>query len=529
MAEPLDFSPRQRGREPLILLVMVLLIAAAGLVYELSIAAVASYLLGDSVQQFSLIIGVYLSALGLGAYLSKFIEEDLAGAFVNVELSAAILGGLSAPGLFLAFSFTGSFQLVLYCTVILVGTLVGLELPLLIRILERHVVFKDLIAQSLTFDYAGALLGSLGFSLFLIPQLGLTRASIVCGALNALIGLLSTWVLPRLTKAPAKTFWAARVRSAVVLCGLLGAIPFANDVLAYSEQMIYPGRVLYREQSTYQRIVLAEGARENQFELFLNGNLQFSSQDEVRYHEALVHPAFLETPSPRRVLIGGGGDGLAAREVLRWSSVEKVVLVDLDPQMTALSDSYPPLNELNRASLKDPRVRIVNQDAMQFLRETQEDPFDIALLDFPDPSNYAVGKLYSTSFYRFLRKHLAETGTAVVQASSPLLARKTFWCTVATLDAAGFQTRPYHTLVPSFGEWGFVLAKRSPFSAPLDNMLVSPSPGDRAVPPFETLNPESLRDMFTFPADMARLPTDTNTLGTQRLVQYYLSEWSQVN
>src|SRR5687768_17678917 len=156
---------------------MVLVIATAGLVYELVMAAVASYVLGDSVKQFSIVIGVYLSALGLGAYLSRFVTSRLALTFVDVELSAALLGGLSAPGLFLAFSFTNAFRLVLYSIVLLVGVLVGLELPLLIRILRQRLAFEELIAKALTYDYAGALIGSLAFSLLLVPTIGLVHTS----------------------------------------------------------------------------------------------------------------------------------------------------------------------------------------------------------------------------------------------------------------------------------------------------------------------------------------------------------------
>src|SRR5690606_22559731 len=178
-AKQAGWPPGGDGAPPTVnapaILGMVLVIATAGLVYELVIAAVASYVLGDSIRQFSLIIGVYLSALGLGAYLSRSIETRLALSFIDVELGAALIGGFSAPLLLLVFSFSSAFQVVLYSVVVLVGVLVGLELPLLIRILERDFEFKDLIAKALTFDYAGALLGSLAFSLLLVPKLGLAR------------------------------------------------------------------------------------------------------------------------------------------------------------------------------------------------------------------------------------------------------------------------------------------------------------------------------------------------------------------
>lgn len=504
---------------------MVLVIATAGLVYELCMAAVASYLLGDSVRQFSLIIGVYLSALGLGAYLSQYIATRVAETFVYVELSAALLGGLSAPLLFATFALTDAFALVLYGFVVLVGTLVGLELPLLIRLLERNYSLKQLVAQALTFDYAGALLGSLGFSLFLVPHLGLAQSSVVCGLLNALVGLASTWVLPALPSVSSSAHGssseprqgtglrAARRKAWVVVVGLLAFLPFAERCLEWSEQHQYPGRVTHSETSQYQRIVIVEQSNDH-FSLFLNGHLQFDSTDEQLYHVALTAPALAVTPTPHRVLVGGGGDGLAVRELLTWPGVERVVVVDLDPAITDLAKHHSALSRLNRQSLHDPRVQVINADAMTWLSETDH-VFDVVILDFPDPSNYALGKLYSEQFYSRVLPRLAEDGTLAVQASSPLLARTTFWCTVHTLQAVGFHAVPYHRLVPSFGEWGFVLARRRAFEPPLP-------------PSSAFVETDAWHAWFTFPEDMAEVPTDTNRINTQKLVAYYLNEWGRL-
>jgi spermidine synthase len=514
-----------------LLLLMVLVIATAGLVYELSIATVASYLLGDSVRQFSLIIGVYLSALGAGAYLSRHIEQAVSRVFVHVELSAALVGGMSAPALFIAHAHVQAFQVCLFCWVIVVGTLVGLELPLLIRILERHLSFKDLIARTLTFDYAGALAGSVAFSLFLVPELGLIQTSVVCGLLNAAVGLGSTWLLPRLTGEGTKAFGAARLLSLLVLAVLVLTLIGSDRILQYSESKVYAGRIVKSEQSQYQRLVVTEFPDQH-FELFLNGNLQFSSQDERLYHEALVHPALMASraisrarvsardQAPElRVLVGGGGDGLAIREVLKWP-VQEVVLVDLDPAVTSLAKGYPPLRELNRGSMTDPRVRVVNQDAMRWVAESDLH-FDIVLLDFPDPSNYSLGKLYSTRFYRSVAARLSDIGVIAVQASSPLFAQKTFWCTVETLKDAGLKVLPYHAYVPSFGEWGFVLASRRPLAAPELELLPTPAPS------LAFLSQETLPPLFEFSKGLGPVAVASNQLNTQRLVHYYLEEWGR--
>ena len=168
-----------------VLFLNVLIIATCGLVYELLAGTLASYVLGDSVTQFSLIIGIYLFALGVGAWLSRFIDTGLARKFIEVELGVALLGGLSAPLLFLSFGRFSYFPVVLYGLVFGIGVLVGLELPLLMRILKDVLDFKELVSRVLTFDYVGALVASLLFPLFLVPKLGLVRTSLIFGLLNA--------------------------------------------------------------------------------------------------------------------------------------------------------------------------------------------------------------------------------------------------------------------------------------------------------------------------------------------------------
>jgi spermidine synthase len=497
-----------------VLLAMVLVIATAGLVYELAMAAVASYVLGDSVRQFSIVIGVYLSALGLGAYLSRFVTRRLALTFVDVELAAALLGGLSAPALFLAFSFTSAFRLVLYSIVLAVGVLVGLELPLLIRILRERLAFEELIAKALTYDYIGALIGSLAFSILLVPAIGLVHTTLVCGLLNALVGLASTWVLAPSGAEQRRAMARARLRAIAVTVIVLIALALAERVTELGETALYRGTVIHAEQSRYQRIVLVE--RAGALQLFLNNNLQFSSRDEHRYHEALVHPAMASAAQRSRVLIGGGGDGLAAREVLRWPELRELVLVDLDQRMTDLGRTDPRMVELNRGAFADPRVRVVSADAMVFITDSHQE-FDVVILDFPDPSNFSLGKLYSERLYLNVAKRLAPQGALVVQSTSPQLARASFWCIEKTLRSAGFHTLPYHVFVPSFGEWGFVLAARGALSPPAELPPL----------PLRYLDAGALRALFVFPPDLERVETRVNRLNNQALVNYYQSEWSR--
>jgi spermidine synthase len=490
-----------------ILFLNVLIIAACGLIYELLAGTVASYVLGDSVTQFSLVIGLYLSALGVGAFLSRFLDRDLAARFIDIELGVAIAGGLSAPLLFLGFSRLQWFSLFLYSLVFVIGVLVGLELPILMRILREHLDFKELVSRVLSFDYIGSLIAAVLFPMFLVPRLGLVRTSIVFGLLNAMVALYGTWLLRPLLGGVT----ALRVRAVIVTVILLVALARADALTSLAEDEQYADEIVYSTTSAYQRILITKGAPG--FQLFLNGNLQFSSSDEYRYHEALVHPAMLAANSPRRVLILGGGDGLALREVLRYPSVASVTLVDLDPKMTRLSESFPPLGELNHHSFRDPRVRVINGDAMIWI-ERVRDTFDAVIVDFPDPNSFALGKLYTTRFYRLLRARLAPHAAISVQCTSPLIARRSYWCIVRTMEAAGLHVVPYHAAVPSFGVWGFALARQQPFDAPLHVTM-----------PMRFLDDATLAAMFVFSRDMAPVPVEINRLDNQMLVRYYEEEW----
>ncbi len=495
-----------------VLFLNVLVIATCGLVYELLAGTLASYVLGDSVTQFSLIIGIYLFSMGAGAWLSRFVENDLARRFVDVEIAVAVLGGFSAPLLFLTFAHLSYFQVILYTLVFLIGAMVGLEIPLLMRILKDHLDFKELVARVLAFDYAGALIASLLFPLFLVPKLGLVRTSLVFGILNASVGLWATWLMRPLMKGNVTRM---RAQACVVIALLTIAFIKADRLTSLAEDAMFADDIVYSKTTHYQRIVVTRNRAG--FQLFLNGNLQFSSADEYRYHEALVHPAMVlaseKGNAPRRVLVLGGGDGLAVREVLKYPSVEQVTLVDLDPDMTELSRRFAPLAQLNRHSFDDPRVRVVNEDAMLWL-EQDVPPFDAAIVDFPDPNTFALGKLYTTRFYRMLKARLAPDAAISVQCTSPLFARASYWCIIRTMEAAGLAVRPYHTAVPSFGVWGYALARRAPFEPPA-----------AAPEGLRFLDQTSMRAMFVLPVDLGPVPVEINRLDNQSLVRYYESEW----
>jgi spermidine synthase len=493
-----------------ILFLHVMIIATCGLIYELLAGTLASYVLGDSVTQFSLIIGIYLFALGAGAWLSRFIETNLARSFIEVELGVAVLGGVSAPLLFLSFANLSYFHVILYLVVFAIGVLVGLELPLLMRILKENLDFKELVSRVLAVDYVGALVASILFPIFLVPRLGLVRTSLLFGMLNAGVGLWGTWILQPLIKGGIP---GLRGRAVIIIALLLVGVIKADRLTSLAEDGMFADEIIYARSSPYQRIVITRGRAG--FQLFLNGNLQFSSTDEYRYHEALVHPAMMLAGSPRSVLVLGGGDGLALREVLKHPSVESITLVDLDPDMTRLSQRFSPLADLNQHSFDNPRVQVINQDAMIWL-EQRNQLFDAAIVDFPDPNNFALGKLYTTRFYRLLKEHLAPDAAIAVQCTSPLFARNSFWCIVKTIEAAGFNVKPYYTAVPSFGLWGFALAKLAPFEPPRN-----------APAGLRFLDDNAMQAMFILSADLGPVPVEINRLDNQVLVRYYESEWKR--
>jgi spermidine synthase len=493
------------------LLASVFIIASCGLAYELIAAALSSYLIGDSVTQFSTVIGVYLFAMGVGSYLSRYITKGLVLRFIQIELLVALIGGFSALVLFVVFAWLeGPFRFTLYAVVLVVGVLVGLEIPIVMRILREHIPFRDLVAQVLTFDYLGALAVSLAFPLLLAPHIGLVRSGLMFGILNALVAVWAVWLFRRDIVEP---LWI-RAQCAAVLVILAGGFAYAEKLTQFAEQQLYTENIIYARSSPYQRIVLTRWR--DDIRLYLNHNLQFSSRDEYRYHEAMVHPGLQSLARAKRVLILGGGDGLAAREVLRYPGVESIVLVDLDPEVTRLFSSSPVLRDLNRDALRSARVKIFNEDALQWL-ERGTDLFDFIVVDFPDPSNYSLGKLYTGVFYRLLARRLAPDGLAVIQSTSPLHARQSFWCVVTTIESADLVATPYHVLVPTFGAWGFIMAGRRPFTPPAAYELEH-----------RFLTPEVTRAMFQFPRDMDRVPAEVNRLNNQILVRYFEREWRQV-
>jgi spermidine synthase len=485
------------------------IIAICGLVYELLESTISSYLLGDSIYHFSLIIGLFMSSMGVGAWLSRFVGEHVARAFVILQSIIAFVGGFSAFVLFYAFAYIDNYEVFLYLITIALGSMLGVEIPLIMRILKESFELKTNISNVFTADYIGALVASLLFPLVLVPRLGLMQTSFLFGMLNLFVGAMA-WYIFRKTLSKVYLLW-------ILLIALLLGIGFykASSLEGFIENKLYQNRIIYSKQTPYQKIVIT--AHNNRIAFYINGAIQFDSIDEYRYHESLVHPVMNMVKTHHNVLIIGGGDGLALREVLKYDDVDKVTLVDLDKQITTLFKTHALLSKLNNHSYDNPKVNVINQDAWKFVEHSSE-LYDVIIIDLPDPNNISLSRLYSQSFYRLLGSHLSRFGAIVTQATSPLFSRKAFWSIEETLSKAGFYTHPYHIYIPSFGEWGFVIASHE--KLPLD--------GIKPIKGLKFIDSKVLNQMLFFDKDISK-PQDiqSNKLSSHKLIYYYNDGWKK--
>lgn len=491
-----------------LLLVTTLLISICSMIYELIISSISSYLQGDSITQFSITIGLYMSAMGIGSYLSKYISKKLFNKFVFIEIGVGIIGGFSSLVLFLSNIYTSFYDLIMYALIILIGILVGLEIPILTRIIESNEsnVRKNL-ANIFTFDYIGGLIGSIIFPLILFPKLGFIVTTFLIGTINIIVAILI------IVKYKNYITEYRFIKSISFVClGIILIFLFLGGLITDRiEKGLYRDDVILSKETKYQKIVMTK--HKNDVRLFLDGNLQFSSIDEYRYHESLVHIPMMYAESHKNILILGGGDGLAVRELLKYKDIEKIVLVDIDKDMTDLCSTDKQITELNKNSLKNEKVKVINEDAYIFVQENQE-KFDVIIIDFPDPNNESLNKLYTNVFYNYIKANMNENGVMVCQSTSPYYAKKSFWCINKTIKDQFSTVIPYHVQVPSFGEWGFNLAFNG------ENKR-----GKLAV---ETsyLTEENINSMFYFGKDelIELSQIDINNMFKPSLITYYNKE-----
>jgi spermidine synthase len=422
----------------------------AGIVSEYVMSTLASYMLGNSVIQWTLTISIMLFAMGLGSRLSKLIRNALLDAFIITELLLSLVCAFSATIIYFLSAYINPISPLIYTVAFIIGFLIGLEIPLATRLNEYFEDLRINISSVMEKDYYGALLGGLLFAFIALPYLGLTYTPIILGLINFLVAAALFWQHRKVISNP--TLLLIGFLTVPALLG--GLFIVAKPIVLYGEQQKYIDKVIYQQQTPYQRIVITQ--YKDDYWLYLNGNEQFSTYDEHRYHEPLVHPAMSVGAANRQVLILGGGDGLAAREVLKYPNVEAITLVDLDPAVTDLGQNYPLFQRINQNSLNHPKVKIVNMDAYVFLKETRQ-IYDVIIIDLPDPKTIELARLYSKEFYQLARKQLSKGGVLVTQAGSPFFSREAFLCIFKTVKSAGFTTLPMHNHIPTLGEWGWVI------------------------------------------------------------------------
>ncbi len=530
---------------------------ACGLMYEYVLSVLGNHLMGTSHEQIFIIIGLMLFAMGIGTLLQRFVRRNLLDAFLLLEMALGLLGGFSAICIYAAFAYWESFEIILYAFALLIGISIGMEIPLLIRINRAYSAsLRANLSEILSVDYIGSLAGAFLFTYVFLAWLSLTRIGFVLGAVNVVIAIVSFLYFRDLIKRPALVVGVGVLAVPALVVGLV----FAEDWTARAEQHYYRDPIIFRKTTKFQHIVLTK--RDARLNMYLNGNLQFSSLDEHLYHDYLVHVPMSVARSRSRVLILGGGDGLALREVLRYPDVKEVVLVDIDPEVIRVSATHPDLVRINGGAFSDARVaysppgglatgeltsvRMRSQrrtayhsdathetgrvhlfliDADLFLK-TASGRFDVVIVDFPDPSLLELAKLFSLDFYRSLARTLQDDAVVSIQSTSPFFATEAFLCIGLTLGAAGFQRLPYHGTVPTFaGDWGWHLAWKSRVTE--GEMLARIRAVDRFAVEPRFLTPEVQKAAFVFGRDQLQT-TQTVRVNTKMrpvLVDYYRKSW----
>lgn len=545
----------------------------AGFVYQGILGAVFTNLLGNSMEQIILTMGFMMGMMGVAVWLQKLIRSGpLVEYFIIVELALAILGGFAPIILQWAFAhMPNDFGWIRLAYPALMALLIGIEIPLAMRINEKFARnLSSNLAETWAWDYVGSFVGTLAWLWALkhfVPIMHLSYWVAISNLIVAVASLVFFWKCGLLTR------WASKIMLTLgMIMVATSLVVGSNNVDAWSNiisQKMYDDPIIYHTTTKYQDIVMTQKAHPTNrgakaYEMFINGNKQFNSADERIYHEHLVHPAMNLAAAHRRVLILGGGDGLALREVLKYPDVEDVTLVDLDPGMIELARTNPIMRELNGNAFGDARVnstlspglidtgrtqevfvagdkfemectesgcykrpiaekaadvQVFTIDADRFVSVSHE-LFDVVIIDLPDPSSIELAKLYSQEFYQKVKQAMSTDGMLVVQATSPYHSRETFLCIMRTIAAAGFGTTPYHANIPSFGDWGWALGSPSLKPEVLRERAISLE--DYGVPT-EELTPESMRAALTF--GKKSLTTNSQSISTlmeQAVLGHYI-------
>ena len=489
----------------------------AGIVSEYTLSTLATYFLGDSILQWTMIVSIMLFSMGLGSRLSGKINNALLEKFIIIECFLSIISANVTVIVYLCFVLHENVMFIIYLLSIVVGLLIGMEIPLVIRLNEKFQTLKLNISSALEKDYYGSLVGGIFFAFIGLPYLGLTHTPFILGTINFLVAL--TLLIVIWSEIPHKHRKRITVYISFVSLTLLFSAFFAKDIVKWGEKVRYTDQIVYSQQSKYQKIVITYFSGNYLF--FLNGHLQFSTLDEALYHEPLVHSVMQLHDQPQEILVLGGGDGLAVRELLKYSTIKKITLVDIDSDVTDLAQSHPILLLINKESLKNLKVEIINEDGFTFL-EKKNNRYDVIIADFPDPRTIDLGRLYSQEFYWLCRRALTKKGIMITQAGSPYYAQSAFECIKKTMSTAGFTTLPLHNYILSLGEWGWVIGSKQ------KNILLKKQlqQADISQIPTQWLTNETFTAMSSFGKqvlDKTHIQIKVNKIHDPVLYKYYLN------
>ena len=493
----------------------------SGIVAEYVLSTLATYFLGNSVLQWTMIVSIMLFSMGLGARFTKLMEGNLLEKFIWIEIALSILASFVSLIAYTVATYTVYTGFAIYSLSIIIGLLIGMEIPLVIRINDQFETLKINVSSMMENDYYGSLLGGMFFAFVGLPFLGLTYTPFVLGFVNYSVAIVLLIVLWKDLKESIKK--RLSLANSLVLVLLFAGMINANNVIAHGEEMRYKDRVIYSKQTKYQKLVITQSNED--YWLFINGNQQLSTVDEIMYHEPLVHPLLKLHPLPKDVLILGGGDGCAAREILKYPHVNNITLVDLDPEMTRIAAMHPVLSEINQHAMDHEKVTIINQDGYTYL-ENENTYYDIIIIDLPDPKTIELGRLYSYEFYKLCNRALRPHGLIITQAGSPYFASRAFKCIDKSMSEAGFSTVPLHNQVITLGEWGWIAGAKSLSKTQFKEALIRL---DFDEIPTRWINQEAMTLMTSFGKDFTIDPADSielNTIHNPVLFNYYMKgDW----
>lgn len=428
----------------------------SGIVAEYLLATLASYIISDTVFQWTMIVSIMLFSMGLGARISKYINTNLLLKFIYIEFALSVFVSFSTLTSYFATAYTIYSGILIYILSIIIGVLIGMELPLAVRINQKYESLKINVSSILENDYYGSLFGGVFFAFVGLPIIGLTYTPFILGLINFLVAVSLFIILQKEIgqKLREQIIFTSILVGSIIIIGLF----IAKPVELYGEQRHYKDRVVYMKQSQYQKIVITQW--KDNYWLYINGNQQLCTIDEIMYHEPIVHPVMQLALNPANVLILGGGDGCCVREVLKYNCVNQIDLVDLDPEMTKIGKENPILVKLNENALNNLKVNIINQDGYKYV-QTCNQFYDVIIVDLPDPKTIDIGRLYTREFYTLCKKILRKNGFIITQAGSPYFATKAFLCIDKSIEAAGFNTIPIHNQIVTLGEWGWIIGSKN--------------------------------------------------------------------